>query len=187
MRTLIAPVAAALSQSNVTLVQLVEMQLSTPLLVNTSSWDLTWAGRTFLGIAGAGRIDTIDDQPGELKGLGFELSGVPSSMVSLVLSELVQGKPVFIYTAIFDANAQILDAVVEWAGWLDVMTIAEAAQTATVTVSAEHVGIDLLRPGNQRFSNQDQQRRYAGDTFFEYVVDQADQQITWPAASYFRQ
>ena len=187
MRTLVASVATALAQPDVRLVQLINMQLTAPLLVNTSSWDLTWAGQTYLGVAGAGRIDTVDDQPGELKGLNFELSGVPSSMLALVLSEPVQGKLVTIYTAIFDANCQILDAVVEWAGRLDVMTIAESGQAAVVTVSAEHIGIDLLRPGNSRFSNQDQQRLYPGDAFFEYVVDQADQQIIWPAASYFRQ
>ena len=187
MRTLSAAITNALATPGVALAQLIDMQLTAPLRVNTSGWDLVWAGNTYQGVAGAGRIDTIDDVPGEIKGLKFELSGVPSSMVSLVLAEPVQGKLVNIYTAIFDTNTQIIDAVLEWAGRLDVMSIAESNNTATVTVSAEHIGIDLLRPGNARFSQQDQVRRYPGDNFFKYVVDQADQQIIWPAASYFRQ
>ncbi len=187
MRSLSPTVTAALAGGVVNLVQLVEMQLTAPLRLNSSGWDLEWAGDTWTGVAGVGRIDAVDDTPGELKGLRFELSGVPSSMLSLALQEPVQGKAVNVYTAILDADCRVLDAVLEWAGRMDVMAIAEDGERATVTVTAEHVGLDLLRPAGVNFSNQDQQRLHAGDKFFEYVVDQADQQIVWPASSFFRQ
>jgi hypothetical protein len=36
------------------------------------------------------------------------------------------------------------------------------------------------------YSNQDQLRLYPGDRSFEYVIDQSEQQIVFPAASYFK-
>lgn len=186
MRSLSAATAAALAQPRVPLAQLVEMELSQPLYLNTSGWHLEWAGHTWLGAARVGRIDTIDDTPAEVAGLKFQLSGVPTSMLSLVLAEPVQGKPVNIYTAIFDADTRIVDAPLEWAGRLDVLNLVEQGESSVITVSAEHIGLDLTRPGTQRFSSQDQQRLYPGDRFFQYLVDTADRQIVWPAASFFR-
>lgn len=186
MRSLSPAAVAALAARPVGLAQLVTLTLTATLRLNTTPWDLTWGGNTYLGAASLGSIDVIEDSPGEVKGLQFQLSGVGSDYIAICLAEPVQGKPVTIYTAIFDAASQVADAVLEWSGRLDTMTLREEGGAAVISVTAEHVGIDLLRPCNLLFSNQDQQRLYAGDDFSEYVVDQADQQIIWPAASYFR-
>lgn len=186
MRSLSPAATAALAARPVGLAQLVVMELTTTVYLNTTPWTLVWDGNTYLGAANAGSIDVIDDSPGELKGLTFQLNGVGADYIALALAEPVQGKAVTIHTAIFDAASQVADAVLEWAGRLDTMTIREDGGSAVVTVTAEHVGIDLLRPCNLLFSQQDQLRLYPGDNFSEYVIDQADQQIVWPAASYFR-
>lgn len=187
MRILTPTASTALAQPVVALAQLVRMDLAGgTLYLNTSGWNLVWDGHTWAGVAGVGRIQPVEDQAAELKGLSFELSGVPSSMVSLVLSEPVQGRPVDIWTAIFDSNTTIVDAQLEWSGRLDTLAIAETNGSAVVTVSAEHLGIDLLRPCNARFADQDQQRAHPGDTFFEYLIDQADQTLVWPAAAFFK-
>ncbi|AKJ28846.1 hypothetical protein [Caldimonas brevitalea] len=188
MRTLSSEVTAALSADRVAIAQLIYMALSQPVYLNTSSWDLQWNGETWRGAAGAGRVDVIDDSPGEIKGLNFELSGVPSEQIALALAEPVQGKTVEIRTAIFDPDTyEVLDAPVEWAGRLDTMSIVETPEGgAAIAVTAEHVGIDLLRPLVVRYSNPDQQRLYPGDRSLEYVIDQVEQSIVWPAASFHR-
>ena len=185
MRTLSAPAIAALAARPFGLAQLVTMNLSSTVYLNTSSWNLVWAGNTYLGAAHVGSIGIVDDSPGEVKGLQFQLNGVPSDMLAIALAEPVQGKSVTIETEIFNANGAVVDAVVEWAGRLDVMTISEEGGGASISVSAEHIGIDLIRPTNLLFSNQDQQRLYAGDKFSEYVVDQSEQALIWPAASFW--
>lgn len=190
MRTLTAAAVAALASPSCKLTQLVHMELdSAPLCLNTSAWDLEYDGNTYLGTHGGGAIEVISDAPGEVKPLRFTMPGISSDDLALVLLEEVQGRAVTVYTAIFEAGSlTIADAVVEWAGRLDTMTIDEdpASGRSTVTVTAEHVGVDLLRPSNLLFSNQDQQRLFPGDRFFEFVVDQADQPVVWPAASYFK-
>lgn len=186
MRSLSPAASAALAARPVGLAQLVTMSLTSTVYLNTTPWSLVWGGHTYLGAARAGSIDVIDDSPGEIKGLSFQLSGVGADYIAMCLAEPVQGKAVTIHTAIFDAASQVADAVPEWSGRLDTMTLREEGGTAVITVTAEHVGIDLLRPSNLLYSHQDQQRLYPGDNFSEYVIDQADKQIIWPAASYFR-
>ena len=186
MRTLSAPAIAALAAKPFGLAQLVTMYLSSTVYLNTSAWTLTWAGNTYLGAASVGGIGVVDDSPGEVKGLQFQLNGVPSESLALALAEPVQGKSVTIETAIFNSDGAVVDAIIEWAGRLDVMTITEDGGSATIGVSAEHIGIDLIRPTNLLFSNQDQQRLYAGDNFSEYVIDQSEQLLIWPAASYWK-
>lgn len=187
MRTLSAPLLTALASASKGLVTLVQMDLTATVRMNSSAWTLTWDSQTWLPTAGLGSISPIEDSPGEIKGFSFALSGVSTANLAIALDEPLQGKAVTVYTAIFDtATSTIIDAVAEWSGRLDTMTIEEQGAAATITASAEHAGIDLLRPRGLKYSNQDQQRLYAGDIFFEYVVDTADREIVWPAASFFR-
>jgi hypothetical protein len=187
VRSLSSEVVAAINAGTVSIVQLIFMDLSEPIYLNSSSWNLEWDGQTWLGAAGVGRIDEITDGPGEVKGLSFQLSGVRSQDLALALEEPLQGKSVVIYTAILDPNTfTVLDAFVEWSGRLDTMSTSEQGQNATITATAEHIGIDLLRPRVYRYTHQDQQRLFEGDLGLQFVVDQSDKPIVWPAASFFR-
>jgi hypothetical protein len=193
MRTLDSATLTALAGGNVGLAQLVEMSLSYEWRINTSSWNLTWNSLTYLGVQAAlGRIDVIDESPGEVKGLRFELPAVASADRAIALAEPVQGKTVIVRTAIFDASTfAILEAPIEWEGRLDTMSIVQrevnpGTVVPVVQVTAEHIGIDLLRPSGYQYTKQDQLRRYPGDLSFEYVTAQSDQQIVFPAASFFR-
>jgi hypothetical protein len=188
VKTLQAGTLTAIAQNAVALAQLVKMDLEIPWYVNTTSWDITYNGNTYLGVASAaGRIDVIDEAPGEIKGLRFELPAIRSEDIASALAAPVQGKTVTIYTAIFSTTTyQALEASVDWSGRLDTMSIVEAEKASLIQVTAEHIGIDLLRPSGLLYSNQDQQRLYPGDKSWEFVIDQSEQSIVFPAASYFK-
>ena len=83
MRTLSTAALAALQRSPLPIAILVEMDLASPLYLNTSSLNLVVGATTYLGTAGLGRIEAIQDSPSEVKPLRFELSGVPTTSVSL--------------------------------------------------------------------------------------------------------
>ena len=169
---------------------LVEMDFAspaTPFNLNTSSLDLLLGGVTYQGAAGLGTISSVDTTAAEIKQLQYELSGVDSSMVSLVLSTPIQGTPDRLKLAIFDpASYTVTDTILLWQGQLDTMVLEDGQGTAKVTVTAEHIGIDLNRPAPLYFSDADQQALHPGDLFFQYVSQQFDQQIVWPAAAYFK-
>lgn len=192
MRTLSSPSLLALADPNTAIAQLVELDLDPVWNVNTTGWDLIYGGTTYLGTYGAGKIDTIEDTPGDIKGLTFELPAVIDADLATALIGMPMGREARLYTAIFSTTTyQIIETVLEWAGRLDVPQIGESVDgegkgSSVIRVSAEHIAIDLLRPGNLLYSNADQQRMYPGDRSFEYVVDQSEAKIIWPAASYFR-
>lgn len=187
MRSLSSDVIAAIEAGEVVLAQLVFLDLSEPVYLNTTGWDLQWDGETWRGANGLGTIREISDAPGEIKPLEFELSGVPTETLAVALAEPLQGRTVEIRTAIFHVGTYaVLDAPIEWAGWLDDMRVVERDGQAVIAVSAEHVGIDLLRGRVLRYSNTDQQLLFPGDRGCEYMTDQAEQSIVWPAAGFFK-
>jgi hypothetical protein len=187
MRTLSSAAQTALQSRSIPLAILVEMDLASgTLYLNTSSLSLVYGGNTYTGTGGLGKIDTIQDTPAEIKQLQFELSGVPTTSIALVLTEPVQGKPVSIKLAIFDPSTyQIIEADTIWSGFLDVMSISDGP-TATIQVTAEHAGIDLIRPSGSLYSHAEQQRLAPGDNGLQFMVDQLDWRIVWPAASFYR-
>lgn len=187
MRTLTTAAATALQGNPVPLAILVEMDLTAPLFLNTSSLDLTIAGSTYYGTRGLGRIDAVQESPAEIKQLKFELSGVPSTSIALALTEPVQGKAVRIKLAIFDpATYQVLDTRLRWAGRLDVMEISDGSPTATLMVTAEHSAIDFIRPTTSLYSDPEQRRLFSNDPSLQYMADQTEMRVVWPAASWGR-
>jgi hypothetical protein len=179
---------AALLQPTVPLAMLIDMDLSEPFRLNTTAWNLEWGGETYVGAGAVGRIEEMESAPGEIKGLRFTINGVPSELLALALAEPVQGKAVTVSTAIFSNSSYlVLDVVPEWLGRLDTMTINEEGDKATIIVTAEHVGIDLLRSNALRYSHADQMRLYPGDRSFEYVSDQSDKPIVWPSREFYKQ
>lgn len=188
MRIISTAEQAALANREVPLALCVEMDLSSPLyLTSADLLGLNIGAITYLGTRGLGTIEAVRSTAAEIAELRFELSGVPSTHVALADGEDVQGKAVRIKLAIYDpATYQILGMRLFWAGTLDTMDIDDQTPTATITVTAEHDGITLLRPQSSLYSDAEQQRLYPGDLFFQYVANQADQRIVWPAASWGR-
>lgn len=189
MRTLSAPVLAALASGNAVIVQLVHMAFSSgAIALNSSTWNLVWDGVTYQGAYGLGSISAIADKPGEVQGLQLELSGGSAASVSMALddADIVQGTLVTIRTAVLDATTYaVLDAPVDWVGRMDTMAISEDGQTAVVRVTVESGAVDLLRGNPQTYNDGDQQAIYPGDLAFEFVVDQAAKPVVWPAREYF--
>lgn len=188
MRSLSSDTLAALAGSEVYMAQLVLLDFAGgAVALNTSTWDLDFDGVTYKGAFGLGKISSIEDSPGEIKGLTLELSGVSSSAISLALdaADIVQGTPVVIRTALLNSSYQVVDAPIEWSGLLDTMTLSEDASQASISVSAESSAVDLLHGSPSTYSDATQQLLYSGDKAFEYIVSQSDQPVVWPSKEWF--
>jgi hypothetical protein len=187
MRTLSTAGAAALQGAVVCMAVLVEMDLTAPLNLNTSSLSLTIAGITYSGVGGLGRIDAITESSGDLPRVNFSIAGVQPTSISLALSEPVQGKAVRIKMALFDSTTgALIDVRQRYAGYIDVMSISDGKDTATISVSSESALLDLLRPSGIYYNDADQQALNPGDLAFQYVNDQVDQKLAWPSAAFFQ-
>ena len=185
MRTIASSALTVIAGRNVPMALLVEMQLTTPLYLNTTSLDLVIGGNTYYGTRGLGTIDAVQESVAEVKQLKFTMSGVPSSAIALALTEPVQGKLVTVKLAIFAPTTfAVLDVHTRWQGRLDVFSIDDGGATSIISVTAEHAGIDLMRPSNSLMTDLEQQRIHAGDLSMQYMNSQVEQTIVWPAASW---
>lgn len=188
MRTLSAPALAALLRSPLPIALLVEMDITSTVYLCTAGINLVVDGITYLGTGTLGRIDAVQESPAEIKPLRFELSGVPSGQIALALAEPVQGKAVRIKIAVLDPDTyQVIESRLRWQGRLDVFAIEDGPDTATLMCSAEHAAIDLLRTATVMYSDSEQRRLYSNDPSLQFLADQAEQRLVWPAASWGRQ
>lgn len=187
MRALPPAAAAALAAPNVALAALVDMDLDPPLRVCSWGNPLTWAGQTYVAAGILGTIDATDESTDQPRGQRFTLSGIPTALIAQFLSEPVGGRTVRVYVAILDPDThQVLHADLEWEGQIDGMQSVGDGSTESIAVTAESAGVDLLRAVPVRYTDTDQQRLFPGDRFFEFVSDQAEREVVWPSAEYFR-
>ena len=188
MRTLLGPAGTALRASVLGVAQLVYMQFpGFPVALCTSNIDIEHEGVVYRGAAGLGSISTINDSPGEIKGIQLELSGAPPEYLALALDDanIVQGTLLSIRLAIFNADGLLLDAPLDWLGRMDTMSIKADGKTCAIAVAAECWAVDLLHGNALTTSDADQRSLHPTDRAFEYVIAQQDVPIVWPTKQLF--
>jgi hypothetical protein len=142
---------------------------------------LTWNGMTFQGVGDLGDIAGIsEDCEVEAKGVVLSLSGIPSDLISNVLWEVRVLGTVKVWFALFDATGAIIaDPVLAYQGKMDAPATEDNGETCTATINVENVLVDLNRAVYRRFTNEDQQQDYPGDTAFQYVAGLQEQITFW--------
>lgn len=191
MKTYSAPVLAAFASGKLALTQFVHVVTYSPfpdIYINTSGWDLDFAGHTWAGSAGLVQINAISTEYGELPSVEFMLSAQPSAIsLALVDAQNMRGKHCEIRTAVLsvgdDGTVTLLDAPIEWAGIVDTFGVNLDKRSALVSVTCETAALDLMRPSNFRYTTDDQKTAYPTDKGFEFVKD-SDSTVVWPAASW---
>jgi hypothetical protein len=128
---------------------------------------------------GTGSLLSIGDleEVGDLsaKSVEFTLSGIPSSIISIALQEPYQRRVARLYL-----GEQSDSSVVEiFSGKMDKMTILDESETSTIALTIESKLVELERSSGWRYTNENQQSRYDGDTFFSYVQSMQDQTVIW--------
>ena len=142
---------------------------------------LAWNGMTFQGVGDLGDISAIsEDSTVEAKGITLNLSGIPSDIMTDVLTEVRVLGNVQIWFALFDVNGVLIaDPILSFQGKMDAPTLNDDGKTCTATIAAENVLVDLNRAVYRRYTNEDQQQDYPGDTGFQFVAGLQEQITFW--------
>lgn len=189
MKLLAPSVIAALGRPRLQIAQLVSMHFSSGVVaLNSTNHEMVFEGITYKGAAGLGEIGAIEDSVGsEVKGLQLTMSGLAVELLALALADatVVQGAQLVIRLAILEEDGSIIDAPVDWLGYLDTMPIEADGLNCKITVTAESSAVDLLRGNAMTTSNADQQALYPGDRAFEYIVSQDGIPVVWPTKQYY--
>jgi hypothetical protein len=129
---------------------------------------------------GAGNFLQISDmqETSEIQAAGatLTLSGIPSELLSLALTEPYQQRPARIYFGLVGSEADMAEV---FTARMDQMTIEEGPETCIIQLTVENVLVDLERPRVLRYTNNDQQSRFPGDRGFEFVETIQNREIFW--------
>jgi hypothetical protein len=145
--------------------------------------DLSWNGQTWIGTGNLLQISAIEENAETVAaGAVISLSGVPVELISLTLNSVRQGANGKIYLGFLSSGNVVADPILVFEGKLDVAYIEEDGETATVSISYESRLIDLQKPRESRYTDQDHQRAYPGDLGFSFVPSLQEKTLNWGRA-----
>jgi hypothetical protein len=109
-------------------------------------------------------------------GATLTLSGIPSELLSLALTEPYQQRPARIYFGLMGSAADMVEV---FTARMDQMTIDEGPETCTIQLTIENILVDLERARVLRYTNNDQQSRFPGDKGLEFVESLQNRELFW--------
>jgi hypothetical protein len=162
---------------------------------------LVFEGQSWAGAGELLDISSIEETSDiSAKGATVTLSGVPSSVLSLALSEPYQGRVGKIYLGLLtvrylqkESESYILQqdgsrieleeqetTLTEvFSGFMDRMTIDEQAESSTIGLSLENKLVTLERPRIARYSHEFQRTLDSTDKGLEYVESLQLKEFVW--------
>ena len=117
-----------------------------------------------------------------VRGATLTLSGVPSEILSLALSEPYQGRVCNIYFGTFtggDLTTAPSNFDQIFSGYMDQMNIQDGADTATIELKVENRLIDLERARVARYTQYYQKSVYPDDDGLNFVEDLQTRKVPW--------
>lgn len=182
-RTIPALTLTALGEKEVFPFFAVSMDFASgPLYMWSGYGDLVYEGNTYLGAGQILNVSSVGETTElEAKGSTITVTGIPSSFLALALTEPYQGRECNIYFGLLTPNTvSPIEGFIEiFSGELDQMNITEAADTATISVTAENALIKLERPVVRRFTDSDQKSRFPTDQGLGFVASLQDKELFW--------
>jgi len=167
---------------------------------------LVYNGQDYYGTGNLLDISSVEEST-ELgaKGATLTLSGVPSEVISLALTEAYQGRTCNIHFGLIQKGSLELESSQEvlqdyikledggkitlervivdltqlFTGYMDQMSINEGPDTSTVELKLENKLIDLERPRVGRFTSQHQKSIYPEDKGLDFVESLQDTTLNW--------
>ena len=165
----------AFLQDNVELFVAVELMFDTGALrIWSGGDDKTIEGNTYTGTGSLLAVSGIEESDNlSAPGASITLSGLDSTIVSLAIQEPYQNRPCRILLGSGNNFFEI------FSGFMDVMTIEDSGDTCIISVTVESRLILLDRKVPLRYTQETQNTRYPGDTFFSYVASLQDKKVEW--------
>ena len=172
----------------------------------TGFGDLVYEGNTFYGTGNMLDISAVEETVEmAVKGATLTLSGAPSDVVSLALSQPYQGRQAKIYFGLFQKGRLETEASTDdnqyfillqdggkimlernetslteiFTGYMDQMNIEEGPESSTIQLKIENKLIDLERPRVGRFTSEYQKSVYPEDKGFDFVESLQDLKLNW--------
>lgn len=181
-RDLTAAVTTAIAADNVDFAFLFEGEFdSGTIRLFSGLGSMVHDGNTYTGAGNLISLGTITESADLRSGESIvTLSGIPSNLLSLALSEDYQGRAITVKMVLFDsAGAEIADAIPLLVGQADQMKIDDNGETMTIALSVENETALFERAANRRYTQAELEADYSDDKGFEFVAGMEHIDIDW--------
>ena len=167
----------------------------------TGTGTMVYNSQSWYGTGNLLNFDNVEETSEiAAKGATVTLSGVPSEVLSLALSEPYQGRQANIYFGVFRRDALLTegsnyilfenggkiilddrytDLTEIFAGYMDQMNIEEGPDSSTIQLLIENKLIDLERPRTSRFTSAYQKSLFPNDLGLDFVEDLQTKELYW--------
>ena len=169
------------SASQLSPILLASLSFATPVHIWTGYGTITVGSTAYLGIGTLGSISPVEETTDlAARGISMQLSGVPTAMLAVALTENYQGRECSVlFGALQASGALVSSPVTIFSGRMDVMSINDDGQNATIGMSAENKLVDFRRPREVRYTDQEQKNLFPSDKVLEFVTAIQEKQIYW--------
>lgn len=165
---------------------------------------LEWNGEDFLGGGNFIGVSPIEEtQELQAKGIVVTLSGIPSTLIAAALVERSRGRPFRLYLASVQTRRyvatenepgivlteggggvllenQLIDTPLRiFSGIMDTMEFTDNGEEATIRLSVENILIVGQRAKLQRYTDEDQRKRFPEDAGLSFINQLQDKEIVW--------
>ncbi len=113
------------------------------------------------------------------RGVTMSLNGIDASLITLALTENYQTRSAKVFLGVLSSGAVVADPYLVFDGRMDVMTIDDNGETATISMTAESRLIDLERPKLRRYTSEDQKLNHPDDIGLDFVASLQEKEIAW--------
>lgn len=147
--------------------------------------NLTANGVEYIGAGTLISVSSVKESSDlQANGVSVELSGVSEPLLSKARDEDYQGRELKVLLGAMDSdNALINNPFIIFSGFMDTMSINDAGDTSTITVSVENRLIEFERSRQRRYTAEDQKIDYPNDLGLEFVTEIAEKEIVWGRAN----
>lgn len=183
--------ARRLAGESIPVVPLLFIDFASPQRWALHGVDLVWSAQTWSHREVL--LSNIQSEQGDLSQIQITLPGVSDAERALAFEDC-EGVEVLIYRAWVDPDGATLgaasaggvaDALLYWSGELDIPGWS-TGQSSMAHFIAESRASIAMRPSVSRYTNDEQQRLFPGDTSLDFDPATDRGPLVWPAASYFR-
>lgn len=161
-------------------VVMVKMEFDTPVYAHSGYGTITFDGNDYAGVGQLGSVS--DTRESEVLGptpMQLGLSGVDSSLIAEALTSGRYGDAITVYIGYRQDDGTLVQAPwIAWKGTFEYATLT-AGEDNSINITCQHDLAILEESESSRYTDEDQQRRYSGDTGFEYVARIATQKLVW--------
>lgn len=157
--------------------------------VHDGAGTITYAGNDYVGVGSFGSVEAVNEDLEQIaRPLVLKLfvdtkeDAVDLSLLATATTEIYQNRTATLYMALLTPDLALVDTPeVLWEGRMDQMKYTASEGTAEIELRCEH---RLARePRIARYTNEDMQREYSGDKFFDHLSEIQGYQSQWGSTS----